>query len=148
MGSVVLCSIRPKRILVIGIGSGGTPYNAGVNPQTEYVLAVEIVGSVLPTLKAYAQETGGQPLRPFLADPRYEMVVGDGRRELALSETRFDVIEADAIYPWRSHAGLLYSKEFFEEDYPNWLKVALWCNGLQPSALKPFLKRLSSWPGD
>ena len=116
LGSVgTLFHPDPKRILVIGIGSGGTPYNAGVNPQTEYVLAVEIVGSVLPTLKAYAQETGGQPLRPFLADPRYEMVIGDGRRELALSETRFDVIEADAIYPWRSHAGLLYSKEFFEE---------------------------------
>ncbi len=31
--------------------------------------------------------------------------------------TQYDIIEADAIYPWRSHAGMLYSREFFEQVY-------------------------------
>lgn len=104
----------PERVLVIGIGSGGTPYNAGVNPNTDQVLAVEIVGSVLTVLEAYAQEPGGLPLRAFFDNERYDISVGDGRRALALSEAKFDIIEADAIYPWRSGSGFLYSREFFE----------------------------------
>jgi hypothetical protein len=77
-------------------------------------VAVEIVGSVLPVLRAYAQEPGGAPLRALLHDARYQVTVGDGRRVLALSDANFDIIEADAIYPWRSGSGFLYSREFFE----------------------------------
>ena len=51
----------------------------------------------------------------LFADPRYQIVVGDGRRELVLSEQKFDIIEADAIQAWRSRAGMLYSQEFFEK---------------------------------
>jgi spermidine synthase len=105
----------PKRVLVIGIGSGGTPYAVGINPRTEHIVAVEILGAELPVLEAYAAEEKGRPLKALFDDERYEIVVGDGRRELALSDTKFDIIEADAIYPWRSRSGLLYSKEFFEE---------------------------------
>lgn len=104
----------PKRVLVIGIGSGGTPHAIGINPRTEHIVAVEILGAELPVLEAYAAEENGRPLRALFDDERYEILVGDGRRELALHDTKFDIIEADAIYPWRSRSGLLYSKEFFE----------------------------------
>jgi spermidine synthase len=104
----------PKRVLVIGIGSGGTPHAIGINPRTEPIVAVEILGAELPVLEAYAAEENGRPLRALFDDERYEILVGDGRRELALHDTKFDIIEADAIYPWRSRSGLLYSKEFFE----------------------------------
>ena len=57
----------------------------------------------------------GAPLAAFFADARYDILVSDGRRELALTEERFDIIQADAILPWKSHAGLLYSREFFEQ---------------------------------
>jgi spermidine synthase len=30
-----------------------------------------------------------------------------------MSNEKFDIIEADAIQPWRSRAGMLYSQEFF-----------------------------------
>jgi predicted membrane-bound spermidine synthase len=115
LGAVgVLLHPDPERVLVIGIGSGGTPYSAGSNPNTTQVVAVEIVGSVLPVLRAYAEEPGGAPLRTLLHDERYQVTVGDGRRVLALSDAPFDIIEADAIYPWRSGSGFLYSREFFE----------------------------------
>ncbi|MGD1919513.1 MAG: spermidine synthase, partial [Pleurocapsa sp.] len=57
----------------------------------------------------------GKPLKNLFADPRYNIVIGDGRRELVLSKQKFDIIEADAIQPWRSRAGMLYSQEFFRQ---------------------------------
>jgi predicted membrane-bound spermidine synthase len=32
-----------------------------------------------------------------------------------MSNEKFDIIEADAIQPWRSRAGMLYSQEFFQQ---------------------------------
>ena len=106
---------QPTQILIIGLGSGGTAHTVGVNPLTQSVQVVELLGAELAVLREYAQTTLGQPLRFLFQDPRYTFVVGDGRRELALSQRKFDLIEADAIYPWRSRAGLLYSAEFFRE---------------------------------
>ena len=105
----------PKDVMIIGLGSGGTPHTIGVNPKTERVQVVELLGAELPVLKAYSQTEVGKPLSYFLNDPRYEIIVGDGRAELILAESKFDIIEADAIQPWRSRAGMLYSQEFFRE---------------------------------
>jgi spermidine synthase len=104
---------NPQQVLAIGIGSAGTPYALGLNPRTERVTAVEIIGSELPVLRAYAARAGGQPLASFFGDKRFHIVVGDGRRELVQSQHGFDIIQADAIKPWKSHSGLLYSAEFF-----------------------------------
>lgn len=106
---------HPHELLIIGIGSGGTPYAAGLRAETRHVLTVELIGSQLPALTALAQREAGTAVAAMLADPRYQLVVGDGRRELAHSTERFDVIQADAIQPWHAGSGLLYSREFFEQ---------------------------------
>ena len=106
---------QPTQVLIIGLGSGGTAHTAGVNPFTRSVQVIELLGAELTLLREYAQTTIGRPLRFLFQDPRYTFVIGDGRRELALSQQKFDLIEADAIYPWRSRAGMLYSAEFFRE---------------------------------
>jgi spermidine synthase len=105
----------PEQIMIIGLGSGGTPHTLGVNPATKQVKVVELLGAELTVLRKYARTAIGRPLKYLLEDPRYQIIVGDGRRELALSTEKFDIIEADAIQPWRSRAGMLYSQEFFQE---------------------------------
>jgi spermidine synthase len=116
LGSVpALLHPNPTDIMIIGLGSGGTPHTLGVNPLTKQVKVVELLGGELTVLKEYAKTPLGKPLKYLFQDPRYQIVVGDGRRELVLSEQKFDIIEADAIQPWRSRAGMLYSKEFFQE---------------------------------
>ena len=105
---------NPERIFTIGIGSSATPYSAGVNPATRQIIAIEIVDSVVKVLEDYAHlEERGYRVNAFFNDPRVQVMVGDGRRELSLSRERYDIIQADAVYPWRSGAGLLYSQEFF-----------------------------------
>jgi predicted membrane-bound spermidine synthase len=106
---------HPTRVMIIGLGSGGTPHTLGANPVTKQIQVVEIMGAELPVLKEYSQTPIGKPLQVFFQDPRYQIIVGDGRRELVLAERKFDIIEADAIQPWRSRSGMLYSQEFFQE---------------------------------
>jgi predicted membrane-bound spermidine synthase len=105
---------HPRQALVIGIASTGTPYSIGVNPALQQITAVEIVGAQLSVLTAYAATPRGQAVKALLNDPRYQIIIGDGRRELALSQQKFDLIEADPIYPWKSRSGLLFSREFYE----------------------------------
>lgn len=109
----------PRDVLVIGHGSGGTPYGVAVNPRPARIRAVEIIGPVFPLLDAFARDADGAalsaPLRAMRDDARIHRTVADARHVLLLEATRYDVIEADAIYPWSSHAGLLYSREFFAQ---------------------------------
>jgi spermidine synthase/MFS family permease len=105
----------PKDVLVVGVGSGGTPFAAGLNPKTERVRAVEIVEPVYTTLRRFAHESRGEPIRPVVGDLRYDWAVGDGRRDLFVGQGRYDIVQADAILPKTSHSGLLYSAEFFRE---------------------------------
>lgn len=105
---------HPAHVMVIGLGSGGTAHTVGVNPATQQIDVVELLGDELRILRQYASTPVGQPLRFLFQDPRYRFTIGDGRRELEQSHRQFDIIEADAIYPWRSRAGMLYSYEFFQ----------------------------------
>ncbi|HEY9770461.1 MAG TPA: fused MFS/spermidine synthase [Coleofasciculaceae cyanobacterium] len=116
LGSVpALLHPNPEKVMIIGLGSGGTPHTIGVNPITKKIKIIELLGAELPVLRQYAQKPAGKPLQYLFQDPRYEIIVGDGRRELTVSNEKFDIIEADAIQPWRSRAGMLYSQEFFQQ---------------------------------
>src|SRR4030095_7069977 len=44
---------NPKDVLVIGVGTGGTPYSAGANPMTERVRTIEIVEPVYHVLRRF-----------------------------------------------------------------------------------------------
>ena len=101
----------PKRALVIGVGSGGTPWAAGVVPGMR-VDAIELVGPVLEVHRRIASLRPDGPSATMLADPRWHVVEGDGRRLLARERSTWDVIEADALLPEASLSGLLYSREF------------------------------------
>lgn len=109
--------MRPeaRQVLIIGVGSGATPYCAGCRSTVERIEAVEIVGSSLDVLKRYSQAGGDPTTRALLADPRYTFIVDDARRYLATRPGRYDVIEADAISRESSRSGMLYSAEFFRE---------------------------------
>lgn len=104
----------PQRILVVGVGSGGTPWGALANPAMRELRGVELVRPVLGTLAEVARHLPGGAVGALHADPRVRLEHGDGRRALAQGEDRYDVIEADAILPTTSNSGLLYSREFLD----------------------------------
>ncbi len=105
---------NPREVLVIGVGSGGTPWAAGVRPESQ-VRAIELIGPVLTALEEVGRHHPGSPMEQLFRDPRWRLEYGDGRRTLAKEERLYDIIEADAILPESSHSGLLYSAEFLEQ---------------------------------
>ncbi len=105
---------NPREVLVIGVGSGGTPWAAGVRPESR-VRAIELVAPVLTALEEVGRRHPGSPMAQMFGDPRWTLEYGDGRRTLAKEDRRYDIIEADAILPQASHSGLLYSVEFLEQ---------------------------------
>jgi spermidine synthase len=105
----------PQRVLAIGVGSGGTPWGATVNPATREMRGVELVAPVLDALREIAAARPDSGVAALLADPRVRLEYGDGRRALMRGDGLYDVIEADAIRPQSSHSGLLYSAEFLEQ---------------------------------
>jgi predicted membrane-bound spermidine synthase len=103
----------PRDIAIIGLGSGDTAWASGCRPETQSMTVFEISGGQPGLLVQFVARTQYPPMRSFLADPRLHIVVDDGRRALQSSLARYDVIEADALWPGVAYAGNLYSEEFF-----------------------------------
>jgi spermidine synthase len=98
----------PRKVLVVGLGSGMTAGAASVHPDVERVTLVEIEPKVLGvarTFEAYNHHV--------LDNPRVQMVLNDGRNFLLTTRETFDVITADPIHPWFRGAGYLYSSQYF-----------------------------------
>ncbi len=106
---------NPARVLCIGVGSGGTPWAAGVSPATQQVRAIELIEPVLTALEQIAARHPEGPIAEMFRNPRWRLEYGDGRRALARGAEQYDVIQADAILPETSQSGLLYSEEFLQQ---------------------------------
>ncbi len=116
LGSVgALIHPAPEKALVIGVGSGGTPFAAGVNPAIRDIQAIELIQPVYDVLRGIAADRPDGAIARLFADPRYRLAYGDGRRAVFQTREQYDVIQADAILPESSHSGLLYSRQFMAQ---------------------------------
>ncbi len=118
---------EPRKVAIIGLGSGGTAWAAACREETERVTVFEIFRAELPALREAAPSHRWPQVQTLLNDARVEFRTDDARRALMMESTRYDVIEADAIRPSGAYAGYLYSLEFFrlcsERLRPNGLMV-------------------------
>jgi spermidine synthase len=97
----------PKDVLVIGLGSGVTAGSALTHP-IESLVAVEISEGVAQA-SSFFDELSHRPS----TDPRFHLVVGDGRNHLLLSGRRYDVIISEPSNPWMAGVSGLFTREFF-----------------------------------
>ncbi len=104
---------RPVEVAVIGLGSGDTVFGVGGRPETERIDCIEIVASELEVLKQRVRRRDYPGLEQLLRDGRVRYHFSDGRTFLMRTEKRYDVIQADALYPDSAYAGNLYSLEYF-----------------------------------
>ncbi len=98
----------PKNVLVIGLGSGVTAGSALTHP-IERLVAVEISEAVAEA-SSFFDEVNHRPS----ADPRFRLVVGDGRNHLLGSREPYDVIISEPSNPWMAGVSGLFTREFFE----------------------------------
>lgn len=98
----------PKDVFIIGLGSGVTVGAALTHPITRADV-IEISPEVVKASEFFKTEN-----RNALADPRTNLIVGDGRSHLLLSGRQYDVIVSEPSNPWIAGVAALFTKEFFE----------------------------------
>jgi spermidine synthase len=117
----LLLHSEPRNVLVVGLGSGVTAGSALAHP-VESVTAVEIS----PAVAAASRLFDAFSRRPW-EDPRFRLVIGDGRHHLLHSPERFDVIISEPSNPWMAGVSSLFTREFFELARERLAKGGLFC---------------------
>jgi spermidine synthase len=98
----------PRRVAFIGMATGISA-SAATALKVDDLTVVEVV----PEVAALARTHFGKWNAGLLDWPGVRLVVDDGRRYLAASDTRFDVIVSDLFIPWHATAGNLYSVDMY-----------------------------------
>ena len=109
----VLMHPDPKKIAVIGLGSGDTVFAAGGRESTEEIYSIEIAKSQFKTLERFQEKWGYAAITSILEDQRYRHLFTDGRALIMRSPVQYDIIEIDPQDPFTAYSGNLYSYEFF-----------------------------------
>ena len=99
---------NPKRVLVIGLGSGVTVGSVGRHPVSAIDCA-EIDPAVVEGARYFADYN-----HRIHEDPRVQLHVADGRNFLLAHPASYDVIIVELSNPWMAGIANLYTKEFFE----------------------------------
>ncbi len=105
----MLLNKNPKKVFVLGTGSGMTLGATSVHPTVEQITLAEIEPQVLGVARTF-----GIYNHYVLNNPKLRIVFNDGRNFLMTTKDKFDVITADPIHPWFSGTGYLYSTEYFK----------------------------------
>ena len=104
----MLLNKNPRKVFVLGTGSGMTLGATSVHPSVEEIVLAEIEPKVLGVARTFSRYNHG-----VLDNPKLRIVFNDGRNYLMTTKKKFDVITADPIHPWFSGAGYLYTAEYF-----------------------------------
>ncbi len=107
----------PQDVLVIGLGSG-VSVGAALAPQSvQRVDVIEMSPEVVEASEKFApfnELTYVKSPRPWLATPKVELLINDGRNHLLLTKRRYDVIASEPSNPWMAGVGNLFTREAFE----------------------------------
>jgi spermidine synthase len=99
----------PHRVAFIGLATGITA-SAGPALGVQETTVIELVPEVARAARTYFATWN----RQLLERSDVRLVLDDGRRYLAASRERFDVIVSDLFIPWHASAGNLYAREMYD----------------------------------
>jgi len=98
----------PRRVVHVGLGSGGTAYSVSRHPVSE-IRVVEISPEVVRTAARFFEGVN----HGVLKDPRVHVTINDGRNFLLATNQLFGAILSDSIHPRYAGNGSLYTEEYF-----------------------------------
>ena len=100
---------NPRRVLMIGLGSGSWAQVVAHHPRLERLVIVEINPGYLEVLRRYEE------VHTLLGNPKVKIVIDDGRRWLGrATDARYDVILSNASFHWRANSSHILSAQFLE----------------------------------
>lgn len=93
--------------LVIGLASG-VSVGALLTHPVRSVETVELIGAVTEAARYFDDYN-----YRCLDDPRFRLIVNDGRNHLRLTDARYDIIVSQPTNPWIAGVGALFTREYF-----------------------------------
>lgn len=99
----------PKRIFVIGLGTGSTAGWLASLESVERVDVVELEPAILRVADLFRDVN-----RDVLHNPKVKISIGDAREVLLTTRERYDVIFSEPSNPYRAGIASLYTREFYE----------------------------------
>jgi spermidine synthase len=97
----------PRRVLMIGLGSGSWAQIVANHPQVEELTVVEINPGYVTLISRHPA------VASLLRNPKVRIMIDDGRRWLVRNPGKnFDVIVMNTTFYWRNHASNLLSVDF------------------------------------
>ncbi len=132
---------RPRRVLVVGIGSANFPWALREDAEVEELMMVELSCHVVELLRKYSDPEIVQAID----DPKVRFVWGDGRRYLermASHGESFDVIQVGTFFPDVAGSATLYSRDLMTTARtclkPGGYFITLDCAGIALTGLEVF----------
>ncbi len=104
----VLAHPDPKTVMILGLASGVTPGRVLMHP-VERVDCLELSPAVVEASRYFHDIS-----RLDFDDPRFNLIVNDGRNHLLLTDRTYDVILSEPSNPWQAGQGTLFTLEYFE----------------------------------
>jgi spermidine synthase len=101
-------SSDPRRVLVIGLGTGETAGWLGAVPGIERVDVVELEPAILRVARDCTPAN-----RDVLSNRKVHIVIGDAREILLTSRDTYDIIFSEPSNPYRAGISSLFTEDFY-----------------------------------
>lgn len=99
----------PKKVLVIGLGTGSTAGWIAADPRVERVDAVELEPAVL-----HVADVSAAVNHDVMHHPKVRHILGDAREFLLTTRESYDIIFSEPSNPYRAGIASLYTREYYE----------------------------------
>ncbi len=105
---LLLSNVPSPRVNLIGFGAGGASWEA-LQYDVAAVDCVELVSGVIEASPWFREVN-----HDVVQRPDYNLIMGDGRNHVLMTDKEYDVISVDATSPKMAGNGSLYTLEFYE----------------------------------
>lgn len=100
---------NPKSVMVLGLASGVTAGSALTHP-IDTLDCLELSPAVVEACRGYFTDVN----RLDFSDPRFHLIINDGRNHLELGSDFYDVIISEPSNPWQAAMSALFTREYFQ----------------------------------
>jgi predicted membrane-bound spermidine synthase len=123
---------RPRRVFVVGFGSGATTRTIADVPGVARIDVAEIERAVLRASTDFRDVN-----RDVLADPRVHVVEDDARSALMLADSAYDLIVSEPSNPWIAGVASLFTRDYFGVVARRLAPDGIFCQWLQMYRVTP-----------
>ena len=100
---------QPRKVLIVGIGSGATIGSVLAYPDVKQVDVVELSRDVIEASRLFESVNGA-----YWKDPRVHVLWEDAKTFLQVTREQYDVIISEPTNPWIAGIAGVFSREYFE----------------------------------